>query len=138
MAEVDGVPAEQIGMVRGKIGKDGLQHWRFTSAQCKGCCPSCARTTPNRDGPRTGRRYAELESCRSQALSSGAGRPCLWCRPPQLSVPRPTARRAFSTCTQSCAVMPAAAPARSEHADTKESAACTRLEVALSLVVKAR
>ena len=57
---------------------------------------------------------------------------------PQLSVPRPTARRAFSTSTQSCAVMPAAAPAKSVHAETKESAACTRLEVALSLVVKAR
>src|SRR5262249_62279504 len=56
----------------------------------------------------------------------------------QLSVPSPTARRPCSTCTQSWAVMPAAAPTKSEHAAKKESAACTRPEVALSLVVRAR
>src|SRR5262245_28553926 len=56
----------------------------------------------------------------------------------QLSVPSPTARRAFSTCTQSWALMPATAPTKSVHAAKKESAACTKPEVALSLVVRAR
>src|SRR5262249_52804933 len=56
----------------------------------------------------------------------------------QLSVPSPTARRALSTCTQSCAVMPAALPTSSVHAVTNASAACARPEVALSLVVSAR
>src|SRR5262245_25479529 len=132
-------------------GAPAKAHWPASSAQARaavepffacGCfwCPAVASagSAASKIDPRwallplarpEGRAGVTFAVARQATTGAGAA---------QLSVPSPTARLAFSTCTQSWAVMPATAPTKSVHADKKESAACTKPEVALSLVVKAR